>query len=406
MIPVAELRALQAAWRIRDDVIEKDYALGWFLAAIAAEPALRATWIFKGGTALRKCYLETYRFSEDLDFTVIDHGPQTPEELVPVFQRIAAWLQDRCGLEIAVDAASFRTRKNRRGRPTAEGKLAYRGPRNPPSLPKLKIDITSDEVVPSAPSDRPITHPYSDGHDWPETIRCYSIDSIVDLFAGEVTSDLKHRPEGIRLKHYVAGNSVKIYDKQATVLRAETTINEPRGFKVYRTAEGDDTGLPTWRMMRKGVADMTRRVEVSQAVNDRYLDALASCEDTTPLGELTVDVCRPVTWNGRRARALHPWSPDDLDLLRAIGRGEFLVNGFRNADLAQALHGAPPQDITARRRQSSAVTRRIRLLRAHGLVHKRPKSHRYVVSPKGHRIISALLAAYQANTESLSKLAS
>ena len=112
-----------------------------------------------------------------------------------------------------------------------------------------------------------------------------------------------------------------------------------------------------------------------------------------------------MTWKGRRARALHPWSPDDLDLLRAVGRAEFLVNGFRNADLSQALHGAPPQDHAARRRRSGAVTRRIRLLRAHGLVHKRPKSHRYVVSPKGHRIISALLAAYHSNTESLNKLA-
>jgi hypothetical protein len=229
--------------------------------------------------------------------------------------------------------------------------------------------------------------------------------SIRGNFAGEVTSDLKHRPEGIRLKHYVAGNSVKIYDKQGTVLRAETTINAPGGFKVYRTAEGDDAGQPTWRAMRKGVADMTRRTEVSQAVNDRYLDALASCENTAPLGELTTDVCRPVTWNGRRARALHPWSPDDLDLLRAVGRADFLVNGFRNADLCRALHGAPPQGDTARRRRSGAVTRRIRLLRAHGLVHKRPKSHRYVVSPKGHRIISALLAAYHSNTESLNKLA-
>lgn len=101
---------------------------------------------------------------------------------------------------------------------------------------------------------------------------------------------------------------------------------------------------------------MIRRTEVSQAVNDRYLDALASCEDTAPLGELTAGVCRPVTWNGRRARALHPWSPDDLDLLRAVGRSEFLVNGFRNADLCQALHGAPLRDGVARRRRSDAVT--------------------------------------------------
>lgn len=104
--------------------------------------------------------------------------------------------------------------------------------------------------------------------------------------------------------HYVDGNSVKIYDKHGTVLRAETTINIPSGFKVYRTAEGDDAGQPGWRPMRKGIADLTRRAEVSQAINDRYLDALASCEDTSPLGELTADLCRPVTWNGRRARAL------------------------------------------------------------------------------------------------------
>jgi len=224
-------------------------------------------------------------------------------------------------------------------------------------------------------------------------------------FRGEATSDLKHRPEGIRLKHYVNHNSVKLYDKHGTVLRAETTINDPSDFTVYRTAEGDDAGTPTWRPMRKGVADLTRRTEVSQAVNDRYLDALAACEATTPLGELTAGLCRPVTWNGRRARALHPWSPHDLDLLRAIGRADFLVNGFRNGDLCGALHGPPPQHAAARRRRSAAVTRNIRLLRAHGLVHKRPKSHRYMVTPKGHRILSALLAAYQANTESLAKLA-
>jgi predicted nucleotidyltransferase component of viral defense system len=58
------------------------------LAAIASEPALSASWIFKGGTCLRKCYYETYRFSEDLDFTVVDGGPETGEQLLPVFDRL------------------------------------------------------------------------------------------------------------------------------------------------------------------------------------------------------------------------------------------------------------------------------------------------------------------------------
>jgi hypothetical protein len=205
-------------------------------------------------------------------------------------------------------------------------------------------------------------------------------------------------------EHYVDGNSVKIYDKHGIVLRAETTINNPSGFKVYRTAEGDDAGQPAWRPMRKGIADLTRRTEVSQAINDRYLDALASCEDTASLGELTADLCRPVTWNGRRARAIHPWSPHDLGLLRAVGRAELLVNGSVTPTFA--THSTVPHPRTTPCAAAGPPrSRSIRLLRAHGCVHKRPKSHRYMVSPKGHRIISALLAAHQANTESLSKLA-
>ena len=74
MIPHREILALRAEWSLRADVIEKDWALGWVLAGIAAHPQL-ATWVFKGGTCLRKSYYETSRFSEDLDFTVISNGP-------------------------------------------------------------------------------------------------------------------------------------------------------------------------------------------------------------------------------------------------------------------------------------------------------------------------------------------
>lgn len=224
-------------------------------------------------------------------------------------------------------------------------------------------------------------------------------------FSAEVTSDLKERPEGIRLKHRIDGNSIKIYDKQATVLRVETTINEPDAFKVFRTAEGQDSEPPTWRPMRKGVADLARRTQVSQSINDRYLAALASIEDTTPLSRLTHDICRPTTWKGRRVRALHPWSPDDLQLLQAVARGEFSVNGFRNADLRELLYPSTSPRSAEQRRHAAAVTRRIRLLRAHGLVTKLPKSHRYKLTDKGQRVASALLAAFNANADSLSRIA-
>lgn len=65
---------------------------------IASQPELNSRWVFKGGTCLRKCFHETYRFSEDLDFTVVDGGPETAEELLPVMERVGGWLRQRTGI--------------------------------------------------------------------------------------------------------------------------------------------------------------------------------------------------------------------------------------------------------------------------------------------------------------------
>lgn len=178
MIAGAEIQALRGEWLLRHDVIEKDYALGWILAAIAAEPELATTWIFKGGTSLRKCYYETYRFSEDLDFTIIDGGPEEPDVLLPIFERIGEWLADRAGIELELDDAAFIRRVNRRGNPTTQGRIAFRGPSRPPQLPKVKLDLTSDEVLVQQPISRPILHLYSDGPLPVAGVRCYSIDEL------------------------------------------------------------------------------------------------------------------------------------------------------------------------------------------------------------------------------------
>lgn len=147
MIPVGEIRALRAEWQLRDDVIEKDYVLGWLLAGVATDPALSATWVFKGGTCLRKCYYETYRFSEDLDFTVVGGGPEEPSDLLPIFGRIGEWLVDQSGIALVLDGRSFVRRRNRRGNPTTQGRIAFRGPIRPPQLAKVRLDLTSDEIV-------------------------------------------------------------------------------------------------------------------------------------------------------------------------------------------------------------------------------------------------------------------
>lgn len=180
MIPAREVLGLRTEWQLDVGVIERDYVLGWVLAAIANEKDLAQTWIFKGGTCLRKCYYETYRFSEDLDFTVVDGGPATPEELDPIFVRIADWLAENCGIQLVLDDRSFVARRNLRGNATTLGRLAYRGPNQSPSLPKLKLDITNDEVLVDRPVLRSIGHQYSDGPLPGPGVACYS---ITELFA-------------------------------------------------------------------------------------------------------------------------------------------------------------------------------------------------------------------------------
>lgn len=233
--------------------------------------------------------------------------------------------------------------------------------------------------------------------------------SIPQRFGGEVLTDLRpastpRREDAVRLKHRVNRNWVKVYDKAPDVLRVETVINDARDLRVYRHKEGEahpDTTAKQWRLLRKGVADLPRRAELSQQANARYLDALAAVDDTVAVGTLAAPVCRRVRWNGRSARGLNPLAPADAELLRVINRGEFTITGFRNRDLRAALFGAAPRDPAAGRRQSSQVTRQIRLLRAHGLVKKVAGTHRYQVTAHGRVIITALLTARAATTKQL-----
>lgn len=223
-------------------------------------------------------------------------------------------------------------------------------------------------------------------------------------FRGEVTSTLKRRPEGVRLKHTVNGNSLKLYDKQGSVLRVETTIVNPGDFQVYRPRETDPEHRNKWQVMRRGVADLWRRAQVSGAANARYLTALASTTSATPLAEETAPLCRACTMDGRRHRALNPWSPADAALLEAVSSGEFALNGLRNRDLRARLYGTTTE-AKERRRQSAAITRRLALLRAHKLLKKVTGTHRWVLTEQGRRVITALLTARQASVDQLTKIA-
>jgi hypothetical protein len=222
---------------------------------------------------------------------------------------------------------------------------------------------------------------------------------------GEIVSDYRSRPEGVCVKHRALGNSIKVYDKGGSILRIETTINNPAAYRSYRPSEGNPEGDKQWRVMRRGVADMYRRAEVSQAANDRYAEALASLDTTTPLGRLAAMVCRPVKKDGRRYRALHPLSPEDRALLEAISDGQYAPGGFCNRDLASRLFPAKSPDKATRSRLASKVSYRLRILRAHGLIRKSPGQRRYHMTTRGRQIVTALLQVQHATLQQLNALA-
>jgi len=228
---------------------------------------------------------------------------------------------------------------------------------------------------------------------------------IHPCFRGQVVTNLNHRPEGICVKHRVNRNGIKLYDKQGSVLRIETTIHQPYDFKVYRTKEGDPGGERAWRPLRHGIADIHRRCQISEAANQRYGTALNAINDATSLGELTRRLCQPTTLDGRRVRALRPWAADDLALLSAVASGAFVVSGLRNRDLVAMLYPKATDDALEQRRRAARTCRLLRMLRAHGVIKKVPRTHRYMLTPRGRRTVTAITAASHASVENLTRIA-
>ncbi len=101
---------------LRPDMVEKDYVLGWLLAGISNHKELAAKWVFKGGTCLKKCFFETYRFSEDLDFTINDSGHLDGGFLGNIFREISEWVYEQTGIELPREFIRFEIYANPRGK--------------------------------------------------------------------------------------------------------------------------------------------------------------------------------------------------------------------------------------------------------------------------------------------------
>jgi len=220
----------------------------------------------------------------------------------------------------------------------------------------------------------------------------------------EVSTRLTDFNDGMRLRHWVDNNSVKVYNEQ-NVLRVETTINNPEKFRVFRRKQGQSSDEPKSRLpLRKGVMDIALRAIISREVNERFMNDLSMLRDESPARELIDEItCRPVQ-NGRRFRALDP-TGKDRELLQSIGSPEFRISGLTNKMLHQKLSDARFASGRTGKQLSAKISRSLQLLRAHGIIRKLPKQNRYQLTVKGVKLTNILNAFLAASTEKLLEIA-
>jgi predicted nucleotidyltransferase component of viral defense system len=184
LISKQEVMDFAREFSLRPDIIEKDYVLGWLLSGIYHYKPFRSSWIFKGGTCLKKCFFETYRFSEDLDFTLADPSHLDSLLLAKAFTEITNWIYEQSGIEFPLEDRRFDVYQNPRGNISANGRIGYRGPLRPGGgLPRIRLDLTNDEILIFDPIVREVHHPYSDKAEDLFFITSYSYE---ELFAEKI----------------------------------------------------------------------------------------------------------------------------------------------------------------------------------------------------------------------------
>ncbi len=242
--------------------------------------------------------------------------------------------------------------------------------------------------------------------DSPSVMKFLGRRSLRGALPTEVITDYRRRYEGIRVKHSVNHNSVKMYNKNGSILRIETTINNSRDFKVFRHPDDNVNRPASWQKMRKGVSDLHRRCQVSDNCNERYADALASAQIEEKLKEVLSPACNRIKRKGKTYRGLNPWREQDYELLAFLARGENAIAGFRNKDIRKWLYPESGRvQKEQRKRYSGRITRRLKLLRAHGLIKKVAKENRYTLTAKGRKFTCALMTASAVDIKRLTKIA-
>jgi hypothetical protein len=204
---------------------------------------------------------------------------------------------------------------------------------------------------------------------------------------GDTEKERRRRPDCRRIKHRIRHNWLKLYDKWS-VLRVETVINRPYDFRTPRFKK-DKKGRTRYCYvsMTKSLHNLWRYLQVGEAANRRYLNALATVRPTqSTIAELDT-LCRGRVVAGTRYPKINPVAPDQNQIFRAVLAGEFTIQGLRNHDLQARLYTLPAKTPTESKSRCARVSRMIRKLRGHGLLAKVPGSRLYRVTERGQRVM-------------------
>ncbi|MFT4178867.1 MAG: nucleotidyl transferase AbiEii/AbiGii toxin family protein [Thermomonas sp.] len=221
--------------RIPESVIERDYVLAWFLTGLAVHP-LREVMVFKGGTALRRCWFEDYRFSEDLDFTLSQ--PITLQEILAGFAEIFASIETASGLRIAFD------REDRHGHQNSHTfYLRYQGPL--PASNDVKVDVTINEVLCFPLQERPVLRIYEAFDDLPETgtVRVYAIEEIVVEKLVALSDRARNEPRDLYDLWYLLGSSDLRLDELRAELDAKLAFRQRTAVGLEQAVAGKEDRL-------------------------------------------------------------------------------------------------------------------------------------------------------------------
>ena len=210
-------------------------------------------------------------------------------------------------------------------------------------------------------------------------------------FKGNASVDTKKRPEGWRVKYTIKRNSIKMYDKYS-VLRVETTINNPSEFKIRHQT---DDGKLRWKPMGKGVSNLYRFAQVGLQANQRFLEHLAQAKLKSKAIPHLDSLCRSHTQNGKRCARFNPLSQADRNLFVAVMAGENTLNGFRNHDLCTKLYPQPASSDRQAKQRCTRISRLIAKLRGHGLIAKVKDARLYRLTRVGSQVLFAVLSFYQ-----------